>query len=111
MGHYAEFNIATGQIIRRGKCQSQHIPIPRRLNAIALVRVDYRYNAIICDEIDDRKIAVNPTFTKKSFDTHKPKPIKLQEDKKQAYVTNKQWQDVLKRLATLEDKNERRSFS
>jgi len=106
MVHYVEFDIKTTRIIRRGKCQPQHIPIPRQSNAIALVRVDYRYNAIVCDEIDDRKIAVNPTFTRKSFDKYKTKPITVSEDKKSARITNKQWQDVLKRLEKLEKSNE-----
>jgi len=104
MNHYVEFNIETGRIVRRGKCQSQHIPTPRRLNAIALIRVNYKYNAIVCDKISDEKIAVNPIPTRKSFGKRKPKPIKLQEGEKLAHITNDQWQNVLKRLDNLEKK-------
>ena len=100
MAYYAEFNIETGRIVRRGKCQSQHIPTPRRLNAIALIRADLRYNAITYDKIDKDKIAINPILTKKLFD--RPKPITAQEEKRPAHITNEQWQDTLKRLDTLE---------
>lgn len=102
MEHYAEFDIATGRIVRRGGCQSQHIPIPRQSNAIALVRADPSYNTIICDEISDERIAVNPTLARKHFD--RPKPIKLQEGKKQAIITNEQWQDVLNKLDKIGEK-------
>ena len=102
MEHYAEFDIETDRIIRRGKCQSQHIPVPRRLNAIALIRADYEYNAIVCDKINDEKIAVNPTLARKFFDTHKPKPVMMLEEEQPANITKKQWQDVLKRLKKLE---------
>lgn len=80
MVHYAEFDIETGQIVRRGICQSRHIPTPRRLNAVALVRADYRYNAIVCDEIDDKKTVINPIPTKKSFKKLKKKNPKLRLD-------------------------------
>lgn len=71
MIHYAEFDVETGRIIRRGRCQSQHLPTPRRSNAIAIVRADYNYNAIICDKISKEKIAVNPIPARKSFDRRK----------------------------------------
>jgi len=103
MVHYVEFDIKTTRIIRRGKCQPQHIPIPRQSNAIALVRASYEYNAIDCDEISDEKIAVNPIPTRKSF-RDRPKPIIKLEEKRPANITNKQWQDVLKRLDNLEKK-------
>ena len=103
MEHYAEFDIETSRIIRRGKCQSQHIPTPRRLNAIALVRADFEYNAVVCDGINNEKIAVNPTLTRKSFD--RQKPIKIEESKKQAHITNEQWQDVLDRLDELKTRS------
>lgn len=101
MEHYAEFDIPTGRIVRRGKCQSQHVPTPRRLNAIALIRADYEYNTVICDKINNKKIAINPTLAKKSFD--RPKPITIQKGKQPAFVTNEQWQSVLKRLEALEE--------
>ena len=101
MEHYAEFDIATGRIVRRGKCQSQHIPTPRRLNAIALVRADYEYNAIICDRISNKKMAVNPTLIRRSFDTQKPKPNKILKEKRPAHITNEQWQNVQDRLEAL----------
>ena len=103
MAYYAEFNIETGRIVRRGKCQARHIPIPRRLNAIALICADHRYNTIICDKINDKKIAVNPTPAKKSFDKYKKKPAKILEGKRPAHITNEQWQAVLKRLDKLDN--------
>jgi len=105
MKHYVEFDIETGRIIRRGECQSQHIPIPRRLNAIALIRADYKYNAIVCDEINDGKIAVNPKLTKKSFDRRRPKPITILEGERPAQITNEQWQSVLDRLDKLDTRS------
>lgn len=105
MQHYVEFDIKTSRIIRRGKCQSQHIPIPRQLNAIALVRADHNYNAIVCDEINNKKIAVNPTPAKKSFDEHRLKPITVLEGKRPAHIANEQWQNVQDRLDALEKLN------
>lgn len=105
MEHYAEFNIETSRIVRRGKCQSQHIPIPRKLNAIALIRADHRYNAVTCDEINDEKIAVNPMPAKKSFDEHRPKPIAALEGKRSAQITNEQWRAVLDKLKKLETRS------
>jgi len=102
MSHYAEFKIETGRIIRRGRCQSQHIPTPRRSNAIALVCANYEYNTVVCAKINDKKIAIEPTLVRRASNLCKPKPIKHQEDEKQAQVTNGQWQDVLDRLSKLE---------
>jgi len=102
MEHYVEFDIETCRIVRRGRCQSQHVPRPRRLNAIALIRADCEYNAVICDKINDKKIAVNPKLARKSFDTQKPKPIKISKGKRPVNVTNEQWQKVQDRLDALE---------
>jgi len=104
MAYYAEFDIETGRIIRRGKCQAQRVPTPRRSNAIALIRADPRYNAVICDKINKKKRAVNPKLTRKSFDKYKKKPVKILEGKRPAHITNEQWQAVLKRLDKLENR-------
>jgi len=103
MEHYVEFDIETCRIVRRGRCQSQHVPRPRRLNAIALIRADCEYNAVICDKINDKKIAINPTLVRKSFDKYKKKPAKILEGKRPAHITNEQWQAVLKRLDKLDN--------
>lgn len=102
MKHYVEFNIATGRIVHRGRCQPQHVPVPRRLNAIALIRASYEYNTVVCDGVDNIKIAIKPTLTRRSSNSCKPKPVKLQEGKKQAHITNEQWQDVLRKIEVLE---------
>jgi len=104
MSHFVEFNIETGRIVRRGRYQSQHIPKPRRLNAIALICASYEYNTVVCAKINDKKIAIEPTLVRRASNLCKPKPIKHQEDEKQAQITNGQWQDVLNRLSKLEAK-------
>jgi len=78
MVHWVEYDIETGRIIRRGRCQDQHVPTPRQSNAVALVRASFKYNAITCDRIDKKKRAVRPNPVRKSFaDRPKIKKMKV----------------------------------
>jgi len=63
---FAEFDIASGKVLRSGICQEQHLPRPRRGNGVAAQPRGCHAASIVCDGLDSNGRAVNPRAGKKA---------------------------------------------
>lgn len=62
MSRFAEFNLMTGQIIRRGIQIGGRISKVRKKNALAFIETKSIFDIIKCDSVNPNGVAKNPTI-------------------------------------------------
>jgi len=98
--HYAEFEMSTGRILRRGICDLAHVPDSQLGNAIALVIADPRTDMIVHEGLDGKGTPIKPKVTASTLPV-RVRP-KVAEGKRSAIITKDELAALMTRLAALE---------
>ena len=116
MRTFCEFNIKTGRLVQRGRCENQRVPrIRKEGSAIAFISASSIADTITFVGINSDGIAVEPVLHRASeaekADRNKnilkprrvfPSPSPIPEEERIRKVTNKEWDDMQDRLRKLE---------
>lgn len=100
MSPFCEFNMATGQIIRRGICvNTDTLRVENKDNAIAFVLTNSTVDTVSFGGIGSNHVAIKPIVHKATnaaieAKQQETRPLHVDPDDMPALVTLKQWRDV-----------------
>ena len=98
--HYSEFDLATGNVIRHGLCELQHVPPPGEGCAVALVASHPGHDRIVYDILDAAGRAINPKVSRRPESI--PKLEALLPAERPARITQGELAALLARIENLE---------
>jgi len=110
---FCEFNIETGHLVQRGRCENQCVPRMRDGSAIAFISTSSTADRITSADIDSEGVAVNPVLHRASKAEKENRRNRVLEprrlfpghgsDDMPAHITNKQLQDMLAEIGDLRE--------
>lgn len=98
--NYIEYRVIDGKLMRKGRCNAEHIPESDPGNLVIQMKATSRHQKVVCDGYDEKGTPIRPRLVDAPYERHKgdePGP-----DRIPMQATQADWQALQKRVKALE---------